>query len=272
MKPKTDARAGLLAGLNAGAVQAEADRRMADAADRGKTVGLVPAAAILPRHGSATRPARPGHVLALAESIAALGLLSPLTLDSRHRLVAGLHRLEALRLLLNTDRAGAIDGLNAEEKARLAALPPVDALPEPLRAGLVPVRILTGLDSAEDAATALAAEAAENTARRQYTPAEISELADRLRVAGFRDADGRPRKGEKALKPALAVVLGVDVSTVRRILNRPEKPAHVSGFSTHAARLARGLASFIRQTPGTAAEADAIRAATALAEKLNNLH
>ncbi len=76
------------------------------------------------------------------------------------------------------------------------------------------------------------------------------------------------------------MVLGVDVSTVRRILNQPkkptpqdepEKPAQLSGFSGHATKLARALSSFIKLEPTTKAEADAIRAATVLAEKLNNI-
>lgn len=280
MKRNTDARAGLLAGLTAGTVQAETDKRMADAADRGKMVALVPASLIRPRHGIALRSGRPGHVLALAENIAALGLLSPITLDAQNRLVAGQHRLDAIKLLLSAEAPGWLtEGLDAGERERLAALPPVAELPEPLRAGMVPARIMIGLDSTMDAATAMAIEAAENTARQQYSPAEVRNLAARLRGAGFRDADGRPKKGEKALKPALAVVLGVDVSTVRRILNQPkkppqdelEKPAQLSGFSGHAARLSRALSSFIKLEPTTKAEADVVRAATVLAEKINNL-
>lgn len=274
MKKKTAdnaARAGMLAGLTAGTAQAGTDRKLAEAADRNRTVALVPADSIRPRHGAATRPARPGHVLALAESIAALGLLSPLTVDSRNRLVAGLHRLDAVRLLLAADRSAAIAGLDAEELERLALLPSTGDLPEPLRAGMIPVRVMTALDAEADPATALAAEAAENTARRQYTPAEVQELAGRLRAAGYRDAGGRPRKGEKALKPALAVVLGVDLSTVRRVLNQPQKLAQVSGFSDHARRLARSLNHFLKLEPSTEAEAEAVRVAGDLAEKLNQL-
>lgn len=282
MKRNTDARAGLLAGLTAGTVQAETDKRMADAADRGKMVALVPASLIRPRHGIALRSGRPGHVLALAENIAALGLLSPITLDAQNRLVAGQHRLDAIKLLLSAEAPGWLtEGLDAGERERLAALPPMAELPEPLRAGMVPARIMIGLDSTVDAATAMAIEAAENTARQQYSPAEVRNLAARLRSAGFRDADGRPKKGEKALKPALAVVLGVDVSTVRRILNQPkkptpqselEKPAQVSGFPHHAVlRLCRALAYFTELKPTNKADADVVRAAIVLTEKINNL-
>lgn len=282
MKRNTDARAGLLAGLTAGTVQAETDKRMADAADRGKMVALVPASLIRPRHGIALRSGRPGHVLALAENIAALGLLSPITLDAQNRLVAGQHRLDAIKLLLSAEAPGwLVEGLDAGERERLGALPPVAELPEPLRAGMVPARIMIGLDSTVDAATAMAIEAAENTARQQYSPAEVRNLAARLRGAGFRDADGRPKKGEKALKPALAVVLGVDVSTVRRILNQPkkptpqselEKPAQVSGFPHHAVfRLCRALAYFTELKPTNKADADVVRAAIVLTEKINNL-
>ena len=77
------------------------------------------------------------------------------------------------------------------------------------------------------------------------------------------------------------MVLGVDVSTVRRILNQPkkptpqselEKPAQVSGFPHHAVlRLCRALAYFTELKPTNKADADVVRAAIVLTEKINNL-
>ena len=286
---RTDkARAGMLAGLEAGHAQAKIDRRLAAEADRGRAVGLLDLEAIRPRAGTDTRPARAAHVLTLAESVAAVGLVQALTVDKAGRLVAGLHRLEACRLLYlvkpeaRAAHLATLDGadrLDPEEtRARLRALPVSADLPEPLRAGKVPCRVLADLDAEADPDAALAAEAAENTARKAYTPAEVSALAERLRRAGYRDAGGRPRKGERALRPALALVLGVDVSTVRRNLNAPEKPAHVSGFSEAAARLARALAAFDRAA-GDVALADmtptqrrAVKDAAALADLLARLH
>ena len=254
-KPQSKGAAGMLAGLTAGHKQAETDRRLAADADRGRAVAVV-AVESIHRRKDDSRPARAVHVLALAESIAAVGLLQPLALDRNARLVAGLHRLEAVRLLLAGDRAAAFaalaeaDKVDAAEAAhRLRALPPVSALAEPLKGGRVPVRLLLDLDAEGDPAAALAAEAAENTARKNYTPAEVSALAERLRAAGYRDTAGRPRKGEKAMRPALALVLGVHVDTVRRSMGEKGetgKPRQVPMFSETLPRLARAVAATLK--------------------------
>ena len=55
--------------------------------------------------GDRTRPLRASHVVALAESIAVLGLLEPLIVDTLGHLLAGAHRLAALRILATADAA-----------------------------------------------------------------------------------------------------------------------------------------------------------------------
>ena len=50
-----------------------------------------------------TRPLHESHVTALAESITVLGILEPLVLDLRYRLLAGGHRLAAIQLLKETN-------------------------------------------------------------------------------------------------------------------------------------------------------------------------
>jgi hypothetical protein len=175
----------MLAGLQAGHVQAATDRKLAGAAEAGRAVALLTLDAIHPRADD-TRPARADHVLALAESVAAVGLLQPPAVDKEHRLIAGLNRLEACKLLL-TAPAGrgavleALDGAGKldpkETKDRLNALPEPAKLPEPLKSGKLPVRVLTELDAQADPDAALAAEAAENTARKSYTPAEVAAPA-----------------------------------------------------------------------------------------------
>ena len=45
------------------------------------------------------REVLPEDVQALANSISAVGLLNPITIDSANNLIAGLHRLEAVKLL-----------------------------------------------------------------------------------------------------------------------------------------------------------------------------
>jgi ParB family chromosome partitioning protein len=223
-KQKDKAMLGMLAGVTAGEVQAKEDRHRAAEAARGRTVTLIALDAVHDR-GEDTRPAKAAEVLSLAESIVAVGLLQPPAVDKHHRLVAGKHRICACRLLLTPpagrlDFLSAVEGFNAEEMGeRIAALPPVDGLPEPLPAGRIPVRVLTDLDAEADPAGALAAEAAENTARKQYTASEVRALAARLIKAGFTETQGRPRRGEKAVRPALSQALGMTERHIRRLIN-----------------------------------------------------
>lgn len=167
------------------------------------------------RFNDATRALDPAHVVDLAESISALGLIEPLALDRERRLLAGGHRFLALRLLALEPGARAelvrhlLGTVAAGLLERLEALP---VLVDP-----VPVHLLP-FDSKKDPATALAVEIAENEKRRDYTRLEVEGLAESMRRAGFRDAGGRPKKGERALVPALAVVLGKSEKTVRRML------------------------------------------------------
>jgi ParB family chromosome partitioning protein len=253
MSKKTDIAAGFLGAIAQGKEQAKTDRRLAQDARLGRAVTLLDPAQVRPRTDN-TRPARAGHVVALAESIAAAGLVQSPAVDKAHRLIAGLNRLEACRLLMlpNKDRLGfakALDGYDDELDARIAALPEVRRLPEPLNAGKLPVRVLNELDANEDPAAALAAEAAENTARKAYTLQEVRDLAQRLRAAGYREIVGRPKKGQKALRPALELVLGQSASTVRRILGK--KKAGESAGDKHAASLRRlqGACRAVAQIP-----------------------
>jgi ParB family chromosome partitioning protein len=65
---------------------------------------------------------------------------------------------------------------------------------------------------------ALQVEVAENEQRRDYTPAEVKVLAERLKEAGYIDRKDRPSKGEKPLLPALEVIVGKSLSTLKQYL------------------------------------------------------
>ena len=218
----------MLAGAVAGAGQAKTDRQLAEETHRGRAVTLLSLDAIRGREQD-TRPAKADQVLALAESICAVGLLQPPAIDKAHRIIAGLNRITACRLLLThpgqrrTFLSG-FQGFDDEMTGRIDALPAIVELPEPLPGGKIPVRVMLDLDAHQDPEGALAAEAAENIARRQYAPAEVKSLAKRLYAAGFREVRGRPKKGEKALRPALANILGLNERHVRRLLNKEDKP------------------------------------------------
>ena len=76
----------------------------------------------------------PAHVRELASSIRELGLINPVTIDKENNLVAGLHRLEAARLLGWTEvecTVSSQDGLQAEmaeidENIVRSGLPPIE--------------------------------------------------------------------------------------------------------------------------------------------------
>ncbi|HEY9630513.1 MAG: ParB/RepB/Spo0J family partition protein [Oscillatoriophycideae cyanobacterium NC_groundwater_1537_Pr4_S-0.65um_50_18] len=149
-----------------------------------------------------TRPLDPQHVANLVESIAALGLIEPLVVDAKGVLLAGGHRLAALQSLKQTNPE-IYEQQFPDEKIQIHMLA-FDADREPERA--------------------LQVELAENEKRVNYTRDQIERLAERLRSLNYRDVRGRPKEGEKALGPALAVAIGVSTRYVRKVLSgqKPE--------------------------------------------------
>jgi len=237
------------AAADAGRAQSQQASRLAEQADRARRVEL-PLGRIRERHGGDARALDPDHVLDLGESIAALGLLEPLVVDLSGRLLAGAHRLAACRLLAVDDDAGrgaqlgslcerTLTDSQRERAQALDALAAGRQLPD----GLVPVRVYQ-VEASEDPGLALAIEAAENEKRRDYSRAEVAALADRLRAAGFIDRRGRPRAGERALRPALAAIIGRSERQVRRLLqDKSGQTSALSGQSEEpVVRAARSLA------------------------------
>lgn len=226
---KTQGAHGLLAGVEAGSSQAIVDRALAA---HGQVTGTLPLARILPRPGGDTRAPDPLHVLGLAESMLALGLLEPLVVDRNHHLIAGRNRLEALRWLSIANpeermrRFGELAGasrMREETLLRVRDLHPPEWLRRP-----IPVRFLA-IDAKLDPHAALAAEVAENEHRRDYTRTEVLTLAARLRAAGFTDRPGRPRRGERPLRPTLAAIVGRHERTIRRLLDDKAPDATAPG-------------------------------------------
>jgi len=148
-----------------------------------------------------TRPLDPQHVADLAESIAALGLIEPLVVDTKGVLLAGGHRLAALQALRET---------NSEIYDQ--------QFPE----GQIQVHMLA-FDTEQEPERALQVELAENEKRANYTRGQIERLAERLRSLNYRDVRGRPKEGEKALGPALAVAIGVSARYVRKVLKEQKQ-------------------------------------------------
>lgn len=161
-----------------------------------KAKALVPLDEIKQRNSN-TRDLNQGHVHALRESIAAVGLIEPLVTDTNHVLLAGGHRLAAIELLRKEN---------------------IDVFQERFPDGLVPVHRMD-VDAVAEPDRALEIEISENETRRDYSPQEAREIADRLRARGYKDTPGRPKSGEKRLKPALSIIFGKSIRTVERYLS-----------------------------------------------------
>jgi ParB family transcriptional regulator, chromosome partitioning protein len=146
-----------------------------------------------------TRPLNEKHVQSLMESISVLGLIEPLAVDQEKVLLAGGHRLVAIQLMKKSDP---------------------EAFAQHFPDGSIPVRTMPFVASAEPT-RALQIEIAENEQRRDYTPAEVRGIADRLISSGYKDVKGRPKKGEKTLMPALSIVVGKNRRTIQRYLHDP---------------------------------------------------
>lgn len=175
-------------------------------------------------HPNPSRSLEPRHVVDLARSIAALGLIHPLVVDVEDVVVAGSHRYAALLLLATPppDRGSLLARLcpHGSGKDLLAlAGEPVQLLavaPGVLDFTRIPVRVLPlAIRTSPDAAWR--AEVAENERRRDYKPSEVRALAERLREQGYRFAKGY-REGQQPALPVLSALIGVSTRHVRRLL------------------------------------------------------
>ena len=150
---------------------------------------------------SNTRELNRDHVQALCESIAALGLIEPLVTDENNVLLAGGHRFAALSLLRSQD---------------------AETFEKHFPNGNIPVHRMD-FDATKEPDRAIEIEISENEARRDYSPQEAREIAGKLRDMGYKDTPGRPKPGEKRLKPALSIIFGKSIRTVERYLSTDEK-------------------------------------------------
>jgi ParB family transcriptional regulator, chromosome partitioning protein len=200
MTPKKRSTVDLLMAAQAAGTAIQEQDRQSEVRSTQSRVATMPLAKIIDRVTD-TRELKSQHVEDLMLSIAALGLLEPLVVDNRGRLLAGGHRKAAIYLL------------KEQQPTEYAEHFPNE---------LVPVRVLD-FDANINADFALQVEIAENEMRRDYTPAEVKVLAERLKAAGYVDPKGRPALGEKALRPALKVIIGKSIRTVQRYLNETEE-------------------------------------------------
>lgn len=189
--------------INAGATAPEASREDLLASVRNDTPTSTRALAALLPHPSPSRSLDPKHVVALAHSLAALGLIHPLVIDIDNVLVAGSHRYAALTLIASppADRLACLWELcklptPVPAKLRdelLEGLKEVAVNPESIDFDRLPVRILP-LSHKDNPEAVWQAEVAENERRRDYSRDEIRGLAERLRAQGYKFGKGPPNR------------------------------------------------------------------------------
>lgn len=187
--------------------------------------------AILLRESS-SRGLDPAHVISLAESISTLGLLEPIVIDQTGRLLAGNHRLAALKILASRDPEKRKHGFARRVGFSGSKLPTTgklgkwlervgDLVPGKISPHAIPVQVIA-LSSDNEKMNALAIESAENNVRRKYSKAEIQALVKRCRDAGYVETMGRPKGGKKTVMSALEAALGLSKRQIQRILSDEE--------------------------------------------------
>ncbi|MFO1432043.1 MAG: ParB N-terminal domain-containing protein [Candidatus Competibacteraceae bacterium] len=186
--------------------------------------GSLALEAIQPRPAGDSRTLKPYYLIDLAESIAAVGLIEPPVVDVNGRLLDGGHRIAALRLLAMADPTARTQqwlNLTGWESAHLSAkqtacIERLQSLATWVVEQVAVMRL--PFDAVAEPERALAIETSANTQRRDYTREELLLLVQRLRAAGYVEREGRPRTSQKALRPALSIILGKSPNTVRRWL------------------------------------------------------
>ena len=241
------------------------------------------------RSGHSVRPTHIPHVVELAETISAIGLLEPLVVDRKNRLLAGEHRRCACLLLLKLrdlgrteDLAKPLETLFKSWEVNPETFPLSEALLERISeldfegflkhhpAGNIPIRILN-IDAEENPAAAFSAEVAENDKRRDFSKVEIVGLVRRLEDQGFTREVGRPSAGSKPLVPALQTIIGKSRAHVHRLLagEKPKETAPPLAIAT-VLRILPRLDLELAEDPSAQAKV-ALEASTRLAEALASI-
>lgn len=208
---------------------------------------------ILDREDGDLRPINAAHVVELAESIAAVGLLQFPVVDEKNRLLAGGHRREALRVL--RDLAASPD----DEVRKLFERAEGDETPERLTAedieryrtafarrfseGVL-VNVFDTTTHGDPAAVRLEVEAIENEKRLDFTKGELATIVERLKQAGYREIGGKPKAGQRVLSRELGRIIGKSRRSVFRILAElrdPEAAAEKPSVSDAMKELAKEI-------------------------------
>ena len=142
-----------------------------------------------------TRTLDPEHIKALADNIEVVGLEQPIVLITGNELVAGRHRVEALKLLRERNRA---------------------QFEEMFPGGIPAMRFDLGERPSRDAILKL--ELSENALRKNYSIEDRKRLVENLEAQGLQTKRGRPKPGELGMVKTLMKRLGASRATVNRLL------------------------------------------------------
>lgn len=171
----------------------------------------LPLERILSRPHGDIRPVSNQHVEELAYSISVVGLIQPMAVDKKGRLLAGAHRLAALQRI------------QSEAPEVFKRLFP---------SGMIPVRMMVELDASEQRQQARVIELEENEKRKAMSKAQVMSLAHELKRSGYHFSRGRPKEGvEGSLGNALVLASGKSLSTIRRWLAEQLKSTAQDDFS-----------------------------------------
>jgi hypothetical protein len=163
-----------------------------------------------------------GHVVDLMFAIAAVGCIHFPVVDESDTLLAGEHRLEAIKLLrklanvpieeLKTRYAEHAKGGLTEDELMSVATGYSRHFPSGM-----PVHVMrtSGLDADQ---LRLRIEVIENEKRRDFSPEDLQGLVMRLKEAGYTSKIGKPQPDQLNLNQELERILGKSRATVYRRL------------------------------------------------------
>jgi hypothetical protein len=183
----------------------------------------LPLEAIKNRVNNDLRPVVEERALTFARSIAMVGLIQPMAVDTNDHLLAGDTRRRALTILKEA---------SGKSTTELQATFP-DAAPEELQqlsaAWLthgfdrgVPVHRMN-IDSRMDPKAARDIETMENTQRHGFTKEEFRAVYRAYKDAGYKTTAGRPKKGERSIRPELVIVFGLSERHITTLIADVER-------------------------------------------------
>lgn len=199
------------------------------------------------------------HVLELALSIAAVGIIHPVVLDENDTLLAGGHRVAALRFMKKAAKApiDEVAKVFADAGFVLEAATVENfatAFARHFPAG-VPV-VVRPLNGADPERLRLEIEISENEKRSDFTREDLKNIVERLESAGYKRTAGRPKAGELVLSQELERIIGKSRATVFRVLEEIKDGPTAKHEKSQAAKAAEKKASEVLETKVQIREAD----------------